>query len=54
MITDEKARLLIADIADALAHGTKHYALDGRPLLTVEDVLVALEQDEAIELRIPE
>lgn len=45
------ARLLIRDIRAALARGTKHYALDGRPLLTVEDVLAALEQDGAIEFR---
>lgn len=45
---EELAVMLVVSIESALAHGTKHFSVDGKLLLTVIDVLVALKDDGEI------
>jgi hypothetical protein len=45
---EELAKVLLTDIQDSLDRGTKHFALDGRELLTVAEVLEALRRDRKI------
>jgi hypothetical protein len=47
----DNARLLIREITEALERGTQHWAVDGRPLLTVEEILKALLDDGKIEFK---
>lgn len=44
----DKAALLITEIEAALARGTEHYAIDGRPLRTTREILEALAKDGQI------
>lgn len=48
MSPEEKAALLVASIDMALAHGVRHYTLDGRELKTTQEVLDALAKDKRI------
>jgi hypothetical protein len=48
MGADDNAIVLIEDIRAALARGTKHFAIDGTPLLTDVDILQALLKDRSI------
>lgn len=52
--SDEVARLLLHDIEAALAAGTRHFAQDGRELVTVLEVLQELLDHGAVRLQIPE
>jgi hypothetical protein len=45
----KNATLLLREVEEALERGTKHYAVDGRPLLTVEAICEALLADGKIE-----
>ena len=47
---DENALLLIASVRAALKNGVKHFAGDGRPLLTENDVLTELRNNLSIQL----
>jgi hypothetical protein len=44
----EKAILLIIEAEDALARGTKHYDVDGKPLTSVLAIITALSRDGEI------
>jgi len=44
------ARIILQDVTDALARGTKHFTIDGEPLLTVEAVIGAIARDGQIVL----
>ena len=48
MTAEEKARILLQEIHEALERGTKHYALDGTPLLTAKEIVEALMRDQQI------
>ena len=48
MTPEEKAHILIADIEAALARGTRHQSIHGRPLTTVKEVIEALLHDGEI------
>jgi len=44
-----KAKLLIKATEQALASGTKHYDVNGKPLNIVKEILTALTRDGKIE-----
>jgi hypothetical protein len=46
--TEENAKILLKEIETALACGTKHYTLHGRPLLTAKEIIEALLKDGQI------
>jgi hypothetical protein len=46
---EEEARILIASVEKAIANGTKHFDVKGRPLNTVGEVLEALSLDGKID-----
>lgn len=48
MTPEERAALLVASIDCALAHGVKHYTVDGRELKTTQEVIDALQKDKRI------
>lgn len=44
----DQAKFSIIEIEDALERGTKHFAKDGTPLLTVSDIIEVLQRDGEI------
>ena len=46
-----KAQIMLHEIEMALARGTKHYAVNGRPLNTVMAIIEALLADGAIQFQ---
>ena len=51
----ERARLMLHDIKQALAEGTKHYRIsDGQLLETPAEILTTLLAEEVIRLQLPE